>query len=291
LGSYRPLFNIEVNHGFFADGLCPCLDFVASEQTERIIKNTGLLVRKSLGGIGIVYDQSSSDALLSYVEDQAEPLFFDFKVYSNDPAFKSYTEPFSGSLIEGVLYFDNQSHVSIDNKNIRLHASEYVTSINSEKFEALQVREIFTQKERLIPPLFIVRIYASGKEGALFPMQVEMAAKNYYLSFKSRNTIWKYYLLGAMAKNNVYVLDLDGGVEFEFSGETPLADARTALIFRSISAIPLRQKQDFRFQLRERSSEGDRVLIKRLPVATIGQFGKEIVSGQGIVVSEIYING
>lgn len=291
MSAYRQLFNISIRHGFFADGVCPGLRFVPSPQTARIIGNTGLLIRDQADGISVIHDQERGDALRSYVDDLNEPLHFDFNVYSNDPHFKSYSEPFSEWPEGAVLYFDNQLDVSVENDNIRLHTSEYVTKINSAKLETLQSRDILSQKERLIPPLFVVRIHAAGKEGVLFSAPFETAAKNYYLSFKSRQTFWKYYLLGAMARNSAYIIDPDGEVEFEFSGETPLADARPALIFMSKTAITLRQRQELRFQLKERSPEGERVLIKRLPVATIGQLGKEVVSGQGIVVSEIYING
>lgn len=290
MGSYRPLFNISVRHDFYADGLCPCIDFVPSEQTQQIINNAGLLVRKSAGGIGLIYDQGRSDALVSYVDDQTEPLCFEFKVYSTEPQLKSYTEPFTAHPEGCTLYFDNLADVNPDNQDIRLHASEYVSNISFKKLESLQLMDVLSQKDRLIPPLFVVSIYAAGKAGPLFSAPFETAAKNYYLSFKSRQTFWKYYLLGSMARKDAYILDPDGGVEFEFTGETSLSDARSALTFRSRVAIPLRQRQSFRFQLKERASEGERVLIKRLPVAGAAQFGKEVLSEQEIVVSEIYIN-
>lgn len=290
MGAYRPLFNIFVTHDFFVDGFCPHLDFVPSEQTSRIINNTGLIVKKTVGGIGVVYDQEKSEALLSYVEDETDPLCFEFKVYASDPQFKSYTEPFAGKSDGSVLYFDNLTDVHIGNEQIRLHTLDFVSNINSENLRSSKVRDILSQKDRLIPPLFVVRIYAQGREGTLFSAQFETAVRNYYLNFKTRQTFWKYYLLGGMARKNAYIFDPDGGVEFEFTGETPLSDARSALTFRSKAAIPLRQKQNFRFQLKERGAGGDRVLIKRLPVASTGQFGKEVVSEQGTVVSEIYVN-
>jgi hypothetical protein len=290
MGAYRPLFNISVEHTFFVDGFATCLDFVPSEQTGRIINNAGLIVKKRVSGIGVVYDQERIEALLAYAEDETDPLCFEFKVYANDPQFKSYTEPFTGKSDGSLLYFDNMTDVHIANEQIRLHTLDFVSNINSENLGSSKVKDILSQKDRLIPPLFVVKIYATGKEGALFSAQFETAARNYYLSFKTRQTFWKYYLLGGMARKNAYIFDLDGGVEFEFAGETPLSDTRSALIFRSKAAIPLRQKQNFRFQLKEKGAGGDRVLIKRLPVASTGQFGKEVVSEQGIVVSEIYVN-
>lgn len=290
MGSYRTLFTISVKHDYFIDGLCPCLDFVPSEQTQRIINNTGLLIRKSAGGIGIVCDQNRNDALSSYAEDPTDPLCFEFKAYSSDPQLKSYTEPFPDHPEGSLLCFDNMTDVKLDNEYIRLHASEYVSNFSLKKLESPQLKGVLSQKDRLILPLFVVRIYATGKEGSLFSVQLETAAKNYYLSFKSRQTVWKYYLLGSMARKNAYILDPDGGVEFEFTGEAPLSDARSALTFRSKAAIPLRQRQGFRFQLKEKAPEGERVLIKRLPVAGAAQFGKEVLFDQEMVVSEIYIN-
>lgn len=137
----------------------------------------------------------------------------------------------------------------------------------------------------------MIRIYLGADECA--PPRTEslaLAGNHYYVSFNSRRTLWKYYLLGEMARKDAYIFDPDAGVEFEFSGEATLADGQPAMVFKSRMELPLKQRQSFRFQLKERTANGDRVIIKRLPVASAGRFGKEVISEQEIVVSEIYVN-
>lgn len=290
MGSYRSLFELVVEHSYFNGGKCTCLNFVPSEKTRRIINNIGLVIKKTESGIGIVYDKSRMEALLAYVEDETEPLCFEFKAYAVDPQFTSYTDVCYGNTDGSVLYFNNLMGVDIFNEHIRLHTTEYVSTINSKNIESPDVKDILSQKDRLIPPVFVVAIYAKGEVGSIFSEQYEIAEKKYFLRFEARETVWKYYLFGSMARENAYIHDQNGDIEFDFIGETTLSDTRPALAFKSKVAMPLRQKQDFRFQLKERGPGGDRVLIKRLPVANVSQFGKEVVSEQGIVVSEIFIN-
>jgi hypothetical protein len=45
-----------------------------------------------------------------------------------------------------------------------------------------------------------------------------------------------------------------------------------------------------RFQLRENGAMGEKVLIKRLPNASVGQIHKEMIKQDAVLVSEMYIN-
>ena len=116
------------------------------------------------------------------------------------------------------------------------------------------------------------------------------AAKNYYLKFKARETIWKYYLLGNLTKKNLDIVDLNNETQFEDTGPESLPDNRTALTFRSKQILPLREKSEYRFQLKEKDPNGGKVLIKRLPVASANQFLKESINGKEAILSEIFIN-
>ena len=72
--------------------------------TQDLLVNAGLLCKQTTDGIQIIYDKARMEALQMYVQDQQEPLSFDFKVYSQDPDFRGYTEP--GVAVTGsVLYF------------------------------------------------------------------------------------------------------------------------------------------------------------------------------------------
>ncbi len=83
---------------------------------------------------------------------------------------------------------------------------------------------------------------------------------------------------------------MENGNEFEVGEPETLSDKRPALTFRSKTYIPLRERPDCRFQLRERNSGAGKVLIRRLPVATASQIGKEVIDGVETAVSEMFIN-
>ena len=265
------------------------MTFVPTEKTRRIFENAGLVLKQKVNGVQVIYDQNRVEALQLYSEDRDEPLCFEFKVYSTDPGFRSYTEPFGGSS-DAILYFDNQAAVSVDDDRTRLHAQEYVSNANLKKPDSGPLKDVLSQKDRLLPPVFVIKIFAENNQGPLLKRWLQGNPLNYYVAFNARQTFWKYYLLGKLAKQKSYIFDPENRIEFESLGEAELAGERVALTFRSKQKIPLNERYDFRFQLREEASGGQQVLIQRLPVASINQTGKEVVAGQGMVVSEIYIN-
>lgn len=291
MASYTPLFTLVIEHGYFTAGVCSCLDFVPSTKTARLFENCGILIIKTAGGITAVYDVERAEALTLYAQDPTEPLEFVFKLYATDPDFKSYSEPFAASSTT-ILYFDNQPPCKVEKEKIKLHATEYVSKMDYVELYALSAMDILSQKDRHSPPVAVVKIAAVGAAEALFSEQYEVIPRAFCLSFNTRHTHWIYYLLGGMARKNGYILDLDSRIEFEFAGESALADTRIARVFRSKVTVPLQERPAHRFQLREPGAGGGKILIKRLPVASVKQAGRGYgVNEQGTVVSEIYING
>lgn len=288
MGAYKSLLNIVVEHGFYSSGACSCLNFHPTEQTRRIFENAGLLQRKASHGIQIVYDESRLEALKLYAQDRQEPLCFEFKVYSSDPQFRSYTEPFS-DMANGIIYLDNRAITAAEG-NISLSAFEYVSKADLKKTDSDELKNIIHHKDRLLPPLFVLKIFAETERFSHIEQWLEPDLTSYSIVFNARQTFWKYYLLGNMARKSSYIFDPDHQVEFDTLGETSLPDQRVALTFRSKQSIPLNEHYDFRFQLKERAPGGGNVLINRLPVACITQTGREVVTEQRMVVSEIYIN-
>jgi len=289
MSTYLPLFSIAVEHEFFSGAVCSCLDFVATENTHRLINNSGLLLRKTNDGIHVAYDESRLESLQQYALDTDDALCFEFKVYSSSAEFKSYSEPFSASNDE-IAYLTNDN-VSLDDAGwLELHAQKNLSKIDLLPPDAAQLKDMLSQKDRLIPPVFVVKIYANEKQNGLFDKQLKPVVRNYKLRFKARQTVWKYFLLGDMAKQNAYIVDAENKVEFEPAGTSVLADQRIAMTFRSKQSIPLNENYDFYFQLKQKVPGGDKIVIKRLPVARMNQTGNEVVAEQGMVVSEIYIN-
>lgn len=281
-----------MEHGYNLNGACPCLDFQPAANTRAVFDKAGLLYRKTSDGIEIFYDQSCLDALQMFAQDSQEALSFDFKVYSTDPEFRGYTEPFPG--IDGeILYFDNRAAKG-SGTNF-LNAADVVSTQDFKSTNADDIKALLNARDHLLPPVFVLRIFAETTKGALLQQWLDPEPTVYALRFASRQRYWKYYLLGRMVNNNgssagYYVDDPERKIEFESTGEETLSGRKLAYTFRSKQQIPLTENYQYRFQLKRKGQNGETVVIPSLPVASVRQVGKDTVAEQDATVSEIYIN-
>ena len=293
MGSYLPLFSIAVEHQFFLDGVCTGLDFIPTPHSEKILKRVGMLTRHTRNGIRVFYDEQRTEALQLLIADPDEPLCFGFKVVSRDPAFVNYTIP-TVLLDDAILYFDSRRAKKEEKTGkVRLHAGASVSEKNFKKLNAPVLEGLIGKREQVVKPHFLINIWIERKHtSAKKPpaKDIEIIPIDYYLTFKARQTYWKYYLLGEIAKSNPYIADLNDQTEFEAIGHISLPNEKIALTFRSKEPIPLQEKFDQRFQLRANGTREGKVLMKRLPVASTSHIDKEVVKGKEVVVSEIFIN-
>lgn len=289
MGSYRPLFSVDVEHTFFAKGYCPGLDFIPTAETISLIKNTGLLVRHTRHGVRVFVDRDNREALKFYLTDADAVQRLVFKVYNREKLFRAYTE-LDAPDADGILYFDNQGRSMDATNRFRMHDAEYVSAENLEKLDSSRITGILSQRDRLLKPVFIVSLWFEEKEIHIADAKAEPVYLNYYIKFRARETFWKYYLLDNMTKEKSHIVDLNNETEFEDTGQASLPGNRIALTFRSKKKVPLRERSENRFQLRVKDPNGGKVLIRRLPVASADQYCREIIDGEGTIVSEIFIN-
>lgn len=261
MGAYRLLFSIAVEHLFFPDGVCPSLDFVPPPKTAMLLRKAGLLIRSMKNGLCIFFDETRTEALQRYSADPEESWSIGFNVFSKDPSFENYTQP-SLRREEEILYFDGRKGKADADGRFRLHGDASVSETNFEKLNSPRLQDLLSKKERLVRPMFVVDLPLARKKKGRFGDPFKADGPNCYLKFKARETVWKYYLVGEMGKKNSYIADLDHETEFEFSGKVLLPENRTAAVFRSKAAIPLQEKSNRRFQLREKGSGGERFLFQ-----------------------------
>ena len=289
---YKTLLRIAVEHNYIANGVCSCLDFKPTEKTRVILKNAGLLCKSSTDGVQIVFDENKLEVLEMYARDQQDLLSFDFKVYSSDPEFRSYTEP-DANAPAGILYLDNL--LTSGSGQQSLSVSDHVSAQDIKAFDSSELSGLLSPRDRLLPPLLVLRIFARKDGDSLLEHWLDPEPTIYSIRFSSRQRYWKYYLLGKLIQhedsgNRYHVIDPDNQIEFEPTGEEILSDRRLAYTFRSKQPIPLYEYYPFRFQLIENKRNDRAVLIDRLPVADVSQIGIDTVNKVPAVVSEIYIN-
>lgn len=293
MSHFQTLLGVAIEHSYNSAGVCPCLKLNPTEKTRALFKKTGLLCKQTSDGIQIVYDKTRLEALELYAQDLQDPLSFDFKACSLDPDFRSYSEPFS-AVEKGILYFDNRKVGGAGRQ--RLSVSEIVSDKDFRHLDSSEVEGMLSQQDRLLPPEFVLRIYADNNKGPLLEQWLAQPPTIYSVRFSSRQRYWKYYLLGKMARNNqagndFYIVDSDNQIEFESTGDETLSNQRIAYTFRSKQRIPLKERYTFRFQLKQKNAQGVEIeVISQLPFASVKQAGMERVGEQETVVSEIYIN-
>ena len=287
---YSPIFSIDVEHTYFSSGRWTSLDFIPVPTCSNRIDNLGFLIRPHPSGIRVFFDLNRHRALGLVDEDQETPLKFVFSVFCRENLFHTVTE-LSMNDDKAVLFFDNQGCRSDATGRFRLHDAPYVTDRDREPLNSPRMAPIISRVIRFLKPVCIVSIALSRTIIQKLAAASPIACQEYYLKFGAKQTFWKYYLSGRLKETSTYIHDLNNETEFEDTGQVAMPNHQSAQTFRSLQKLFLGQKSGYRFQLKERTSNGRRVLIKRLPVASAGQFIRETVKGQEAIVSEIFING
>ena len=291
MGPYEALFGIFAEHHFFVGDVCRGLEFVPTDHCMNLMKRTGLIMRTEVNGIRVFCNGRGKDALLLHGGDPVDPANFSFKVYSRDRSFQNYTD--LPTLSEDlILYLDDRRAKDDPSAEIVLNREEYISEKDSEPIDSEPINSELSKRDRLIRPILMVNICAEGDISRFFDEQANVIPKKYFLKFHSRATFWKYYVIGEIEREDLYITDLNREIEFEEPRETSLPGSRSALIFKSKTSIPLLEKSHFHFQLKERNSGNGRVLIRRLPVASATHIYKEAMKegGDEVAISEIYIN-
>jgi hypothetical protein len=286
MGSFLPLFNIIVEHSYPADGLCHDLDFVLAPWTEVMVRKLGLVLKKTNGGIRVFYDEDRLNVTTLFSDDHNDFRSFSFKVFSLNPQFMNFTYP---SLYhkDAILHFDSRKASHIGH---RLHKGEWAADEDFEPMTSPVFDGLFNATDRCRRPHFCITIRDCISPELSSPDQSPLSSPDWLIRFKARETYWKYLLVGELGRKDVYISDKNSEVSFECIGDTLLSDNRIAKGFVSESPLPIREKTDYNFQLREKGSGNGKVLIKRLPVASSLQIDRDVIKGVETAVSEIFIH-
>jgi hypothetical protein len=274
MGPFLPLFSIEVEHSFFPDDRCRGLRFTPTPDSVYRLERARCLLRATDRGVIVLHDASALPVLRSVASDADQALRIDFLVRAADPLFANYTERLADAPAS-VPVFDSTQAVA-DGGRWHLHAGAGAAAM-------------LARRDLLAPPAFVVSITVTPEDLAAPAPQ----GKSYCCHLHARTTVWKYCLLGVwaeQAEDPPQVVDLAQACHFEAPVAESLVDGQHMLAVRSSTRIPLQQKSDRRFQLRQRSGNADRVLIKRLPVASARHLSRETLGGEATFVSEIHVH-
>ena len=284
MGFYQPLFTVSVDHMYFSDGLWKGLNFVPCAGTLKVINGSSMVLKQTKNGIGVYFDEDKSEVLRLYAEDTEGALRFSFKVYAKDRMFANYTEPPSRKHNTILCFGNRDANEDAESGKISLSKDDFASEKDLQDMDTLIAEDILCVKDKRMSPDFVVNIFAKPTSNG------DWNAQDFGIKFNTRQSFWKYHLLGNMNRNNSFIVDLDNRFEFEFCGEVMLQGDKPAKVFRSKELIPVLERSNYRFQLREPGQGSGKVLIKRLPVASESSLGMEVINGKSEIVSESYIN-
>lgn len=63
MSTYRPLFNVSIEHTYFADLSCKLLEFVPTHLSVSLLNKAGLLLKSTKSGIFISCEENKMDVL------------------------------------------------------------------------------------------------------------------------------------------------------------------------------------------------------------------------------------
>ncbi|SEM90581.1 hypothetical protein [Nitrosomonas marina] len=286
MNAYQLLFNVSVEHMYFTDHVCKSLNFVPTVKTVHLLNRPGFLLKTVANRLSVFFETDKIDRLHLYAEDE---LSFTFKVFSRDPSFFWYTAPARPSS-NALLFFDNQqSAIKTDGKQL-LHRERFVSERDYQDSGSDRIRQCLESRDYHVPPCFIVQFTMLTESLLLTPGQGSEAVRNFVISFTSSKTLWKYYLMGDLSRRSLYIRDLDSKLMFEEIGKIILPGNHPARMLQSTRAIQMHELPQQRLQLRESQNRGDKILINRLPNASVNHLHGDTVNGKMHHISEIYVH-
>jgi hypothetical protein len=283
MGIYHPWFTITVEHDYFADGQWQGLYFEPDDRTSLIIRSAGMIIRESPSALAAFRTEESLRVLRLETDPPDGMVRLNFSVRARDRRFGTYTA-LPPARDGALLHFEAAARAGDHDGTITLSKGPLVSEADLCATAAPTGRGIFGNHAHRLPPDFTFTLALDPATPAAAP------PAEFELRFGARRSFWKYHLLGNLNRREAFIVDLDNQVEFEPCGDTLLPGDRPARVFRSRQRIPLQERSDYRFQLRETAPGGPRVLVKRLPVASDARLGLDLIDGRNEVVLETFVN-
>lgn len=266
MSTYRPLLDLQVMHGFYAGGQCRGLVFQPSAGTVRQLERTGCVWKASGSGFVLHAEQGR---IGRFFDEGSESFTLGFIACSQDVAFATATEGWGRPA--GARFLFSRT-LAEDTQPACWDASAAdIKPLNSPHWAGL--------------------LPGRAPASLAFGLQLvlpDASPRQCCIRFGARALPWAYYLVGDWPRDGLYLADADGGVQFSALAPLRLPDGREVLGARSSVSLPLAERARQHIQLRRRVNGGERVLVKRLPVAAPGVWG--LLPDGGGLVAEIYVN-
>jgi hypothetical protein len=344
--SYKPIFKLAVNHGFYTNPVSADFELVATGESQKLTKRLGLILKEANNEYFLLCETEKLDALYAELKSD-NSLKITYLLFCNNPYFLNITEvpleigpdffyfsntkvkekegytllhqdeavnknnryPYKNSievsgdgikkLVElkdefGKVVFQKtvkpEERINIDNSNAPVGL--YEVYVNGSLVEKI----ILISNVPVKRPIGVVEISLTGtiKEDLISYLEAgEVPTYDYKVFFPERSTFWKYYLIGKYNSNLKNTVIESGGSKLKFIGpeEVKLKNGKDAVMFVSETPLPIKEINDFRFQLKSVRTglTSGKTIMDKLPLAAPDMIRPESRDENSKVFSEIIV--
>ena len=278
------LFSLSLTHQYFSSGSWNAVAFSPTAASQRAANVCGLVLKSNGNTLNVLFDTGRLSAIRLLAEETDGELRLGLKAVVSDRTYLNYTLV-GARAGDKLLCFDNRKSTSGEPDGASLSRDAIASIADLCAIDDLINAGLLSPAESRAPPDFLIDLRFKA-ENLCEPLPQPSSFK---VGFATRTLLWNYYLLGSIKRDHVYIVDLDGQVEFEFLGGDCAVGGRPASVFRSKTSLPIQESSPLRFQLREHGNGSGAVLLKRLPVAATN-FGMQTIDGEEKMVSNIFVN-
>jgi hypothetical protein len=263
------MLSAEVQHSYYKDNICTCLQFTPVNQTAGLLNRFGIITRSNLNGFELFVSPGAAGlpALMRYMVKAANQPVLEYQITSTDPYFLLFTElPFGQP---GQLVYDTGS------------------ANNRFEKECLQLGEQIIKQPGAGLGTLIVSLddlLRYGDSSGFTRMRID---------FMARSTQWQYYVINrsSVQLDNpaVTAKNRDG---FEGPTNVTIATGQQALLFSSgTRLLPLCEEPGYSYDLVNTAGKSiaAKVIYKGLPTPDPARIGAVTMNGEGRISSPMYV--
>lgn len=293
---YAPLFSISLGHQYFASSLCEIVSFHPTAATLLQSRNTGIIFKPTVAGIKVLFDREKQLVMQLYVQDDDEGLLLEFYGISRDTVLSDLSlfplirrddiiileKPLTTAL-EARLDGDSNYPLAID---LVVSPMDFCTKESLVSYSQKEVVRLGSG------PVFFIRIQLSSQDLAIIFDRESTRGRtvNFTTVIENNKSILEYRVNTLNINDNLMIVDKEESVFFVLKNIEDTFDGKFTAVFRSDSEVELKEYSENYFQLIEKRANGNKVVIRRLPMAQAGKGYQEVVDNKLIRVSEIFIN-
>ncbi|MEM6685395.1 MAG: hypothetical protein AAF617_06320 [Bacteroidota bacterium] len=247
--TYTSLFKLSVAHSYYASGLCECMRYEATQETNSIFQKYGMLLRIEQSGFEVYTTTNQAlETYLNYVSQVSQQTAFVFSGIVTDANFHNFTNVPMDEI--GVLSYESDQTLS--------EASS----------ETIQLQETFIQKDSTQKALSI-----TIKIADIIQWQQTSDHVQFNIQLQARETQWNYYIINNSNQeyNKLEIQSTEPTIAFTGSTAVTLQNGQNALLFTSNNPqIPLKNEVTYQFNLintrKTIAGERQEIVVKGLPI-------------------------